>query len=71
VEGLFFTMKLETGLDEGCEGLRSPHQLQRELAFWIDEYYNHDRLHSRIGDLSPIDYEQQFIAAHTLTPVNP
>ncbi len=46
-------------------------ELQRDLAFWIEGYYNRERRHSTIGYLSPIDYEQQFIAARTLTPVNP
>ncbi|MGB5136652.1 MAG: IS3 family transposase [Prochlorococcaceae cyanobacterium] len=42
----------------------------RDLAFWIEGYYNRGRRHSTISYLSPIDYEQQFIAARTLTPVN-
>ena len=41
------------------------------MAFWIDGYYNRERRHSTIGYLSPIDYEQQFIATRTLTPARP
>ncbi|WP_370566488.1 IS3 family transposase, partial [Cyanobium sp. LEGE 06113] len=62
---------LELGLDDNRDTLISPQQLQRDLAFWIEGYYNRERRHSTIGYLSPIDYEQQFITARTLTPVNP
>ncbi|EAQ69087.1 integrase core domain protein [Synechococcus sp. RS9909] len=48
-----------------------PEQLQRDLAFWIEGYYNRERRHSTIDYLSPIDYEQQFITARTFSPVNP
>jgi hypothetical protein len=58
-------------LDDNRETLISPQQLQRDLAFWIEGSYNRERRHSTTGCLSPIDYEQQFIAAHTLTAVNP
>ena len=51
--------------------LISLQQLQRDLAFWIEGYYNRERRHSTIGYISPINYEQLFIAAPTLTPVNP
>jgi putative transposase len=71
VESFFSSLKLELSLDDHREELISPQQLQRDLAFWIEGYYNRERRHSTIGYLSPIDYEQQFIAASTLTPVNP
>jgi transposase InsO family protein len=71
VESFFSTLKLELNLDDDREVLISPQQLQRELAFWIEGYYNRERRHSTIGYMSPIDYEQAFIAARTLTPVNP
>jgi transposase InsO family protein len=58
-------------LDDNRETLISPQQLQRDLAFWIERYYNRERSHSTIGYISPIDYEQRFIAALTLNPVNP
>jgi len=53
------------------ETLKSPQKLIRQLAFWIDGYYNRERRHSTIGYLSPIDYEQTFIATRTLTTVKP
>jgi transposase InsO family protein len=71
VESFFSTLKLELNLDDDREVLISPQQLKRDLAFWIEGYYNRERRHSTIGYLSPIDYEQQFIAARTLTLVNP
>jgi transposase InsO family protein len=71
VESFFSTLKLELDLDDNREVLISPQQLQRDLAFWIEGYYNRERRHSTIGYISPIDYEQRFIVAPTLTPVNP
>ena len=71
VESFFSTLKLELDLDDNHQMLFSPQQLQRDLAFWIEGDYNNERRHSTIGYLSQIDYEQPFIAARTLTPVNP
>ena len=68
-ESLFSTLKLELDLDDNREALISPQQLQRGLAFWIEGSYNRERRYSTIGHISPIDYEQQFIAAPALTPV--
>ncbi len=69
VENRFSTIKLELDLDNIREALITPQQLQRDLAFWIRGYGNRERRHSTIGYLSPIDYEQRFIAAPTLTLV--
>ena len=71
VESFFSTLKLELDLDDNREQLITPQQLQRDLAFWIEGYYNRERRHSTIGYLSPIDFEQQAIAARTLTSANP
>jgi putative transposase len=71
VECFFSTLQLELDLDDDREALISPQQLQRDLALWIDACCNRERRHSTLGYLSPIGYEQQFIAAPTLTPVNP
>jgi transposase InsO family protein len=71
VESFFSTLKVELDLDDNRDTLISPQQLQRDLVFWIEGYYNRERRYSTIGYLSPIDYEQQFIAARTLTPVSP
>jgi transposase InsO family protein len=71
VESFFSTLKHELDLDVDEEALNSPQQLIRQLAFWIDGYYNRERLHSTIGYLSPIDYEQQFIVARTLANARP
>ena len=71
VESFFSTLQLELDLDDSRDTLISPQQLQRDLAFWIEGYYNREHRQSTIDYLSPIDYEQQLITAHTLTPVNP
>jgi hypothetical protein len=56
--------KMELDPDDNREALISSRRLQRDLAAWIEGYYNHERRHATISYLSPIDYEQQFIAAH-------
>ena len=66
-ESFFSTLKLELALDDNRKELIDPKELQRDLAFWIEGYYNRERRHSTIGYLSPIDYEQQFTVAHKLT----
>ena len=71
VESFFSTLKHELELDNNAKTLLSPQQLIREMAFWIDGYYNRERRHSTIGYLSPIDYEQQFINTRTLSHVEP
>ena len=71
VESFFSTLKHELDLDDDAETLKSPQQLIRQLAFWIDGYYNRERRHSTIGYLSPIDYEQQFINTRKLTTARP
>ena len=71
VESFFSTLKLELDLDDDAQILKSPQQLIRQLAFWIDGYYNSERRHSTIGYLRPIDYEQKFIATRTLTTARP
>ena len=71
VESLFSTLKHELGLDDDAETRISPRQLQRELAFWIDGYYNRERRHSTLNYLSPIDYEQQFVTTRTLSIADP
>ncbi len=70
-ESLFSPLKHELGLDDDAETRISPRQLQRDLAFWIDGYYNRERRHSTLGYLSQIDYEQKFINARTLTLADP
>lgn len=70
VKSFFSTLKLELDLDDNREDRISPQQLQRDLAFWIEGYYNRERRHSTIGYLSPIHYEQRAVACPTITPVN-
>ena len=67
-ESFFSTLKLELDLDDNRKELIAPQQLQRDLAVWIEGYYNRERRHSTIGYLSPIVYEQQFVSTPKLTP---
>ncbi|MFY8150438.1 MAG: integrase core domain-containing protein [Prochlorococcaceae cyanobacterium] len=71
MESFFSTLKLELDLDDDRDVLLTPQQLQSDLAFWIEGYYNRERGHSTIGYLSPIEYKQRPSTAPTLTLVNP
>ncbi len=71
VESFFSTLKHELDLDDDAEALFSTQQLQSRLAFWIDGDHNRERRHATIRYLSPIDDEQQYIAARTLTTARP
>ena len=57
VESFFATLKDELDVELGL--LRTPDELLRDLAFWIDGYYNPERRHSSIGYYSPIGFEQR------------
>ena len=67
-ESFFSPLKHELDLDDAAQVHLSPEQLLRQLAFWIEGYYNRQRRHSMIGYLSRVDYEQQFINTRTLSP---
>ena len=71
MESFFSTFKHKLDLDDDPQILLSSQQLQSRLAFWIDGYYNLERRHSTNGYLSPINYEQQYVTARTLTTVRP
>jgi transposase InsO family protein len=47
VESFFATLKDELEVELGL--LRTPEELLKDLAFWIDGYYNPERRHSSIG----------------------
>jgi putative transposase len=38
-----------------------------QVARWV-HWYNHQRLHSSIGDLPPLEFEHAHRQAHTVTP---
>ena len=42
---------------------RSRDQLELAIVEWVG-WYNHDRLHSELGDIPPIEYEQLHAARH-------
>jgi len=66
VESFFSTHKFVLDLDDDAKTLFNPAQIQRLLAFWIEDYNNRKRRHSTIGFLSPINYGQ----CHVATPTN-
>lgn len=70
-EIFFYTLKHELGLDHAAQALLNPQQLLRQLAHWIECYYNRKHRHSTNGYLSPIDYEHQFTNTRTLSSVMP
>lgn len=42
VQSFFSTLKLELALDDNRKELLDPKQPQRDLAFWIEVYYNRE-----------------------------
>ena len=57
VESFFATLKDELEVELGL--LRTPEELLKDMAFWIDGYYNPERRHSSIGYYSPIAFENR------------
>jgi putative transposase len=55
-ESFFRTLKVELA-DESPWPSRSA--ATRAIAAYIDQFYNRERLHSRLGYLSPVSFEQQ------------
>jgi transposase InsO family protein len=41
-------------------GVCSPDQLHTQVAFWIDGFYNQQRIHSTLGYLSPVEFERRY-----------
>jgi transposase InsO family protein len=31
------------------------------VVTWIEEWYNRERMHSSLGDISPLEFESQFV----------
>ena len=56
-ESWFATLKIE-GIDGIVYGDRA--EARTSLFDYIEVFYNRQRLHSKLGYLSPLDYEQQF-----------
>jgi putative transposase len=57
VESFFATLKDELEVELGL--LRTPEELLKDLAFWIDGYYNPERRNSSIGYYSPLAFENR------------
>lgn len=56
VESFFRTLKTEC-----YHGLvyKNEHELRMALSGYLDSYYNVKRIHTSIGDMSPLEFEQQ------------
>jgi putative transposase len=65
VESFFSSLKTELGLVHGRFDSRA--QGRREIAEYIDVFYNHERLHSSLDYVSPVEYERDCCAAGSVT----
>lgn len=71
MENFISTLKHVLVLDDARKELISPELLQCDLAFQNEGSYKRERPHSTVIYLRSIDYDRQFIAACTLTSLNP
>ena len=55
VESLFGTMKQETGLNRIYA--KNSNELEYILFDWIESWYNSNRNHSTLGNISPLEFE--------------
>lgn len=55
MESFFKSLKTEIGPTHGLQSA----ELTATLIEYIENYYNHERLHSAIGYMSPLSFEQQ------------
>ena len=60
VESFFATLKTELVTDARWQ---TRPEARAELAAYLDGWYNYERRHSSLGYLSPVQYEQQHLAA--------
>jgi transposase InsO family protein len=60
MESFFHTLKTELVYRTTFE---TQEQAQREIFEYIEVWYNRQRLHSALGYLSPVEYEQQHLAS--------
>jgi transposase InsO family protein len=61
VESFFATLKTELVADARWE---TRAEARSAVVAWIEGWYNRQRMHSSLGDISPVEYEAQ-IAAQT------
>lgn len=57
--GLYKTEVIMRDCPRNWSGLR---EVERETAEWV-HWYNHDRLHSSVGYLPPVEWEANYAAA--------
>lgn len=59
-ESFFSTLKTELVYRTP---LMAPQEAKTTIAEWIEVFYNHQRRHSAIGFISPVEFEQQYLNA--------
>jgi putative transposase len=62
--GLFKT----EAIDDGGRSWRTRAQVEWQVARWVT-WYNATRLHSSIGNLPPVEFEQDHRQAQTVAPI--
>ena len=61
VESFFATLKTELVTDARWQ---TRAEAKSAVVTWIEGWYNRERMHSTLGDISPVEFEAQ-IAART------
>lgn len=56
-ESFFETLKKE---EVYLSDYRTPEEAQRQIQHFIEQVYNHNRLHSSLGYVPPVEYELQY-----------
>jgi transposase InsO family protein len=59
MESFWATLKSDLGLNKPYQ---TKEEARRAIFDYIEVFYNRRRIHSALGDLSPLDYEQQCVA---------
>lgn len=59
MESFWATIKADLGINKPY---RTKEEARRAIFDYIETFYNRRRIHSALGDLSPLDYEQQRVA---------
>jgi putative transposase len=59
MESFWATLKSDLGINKPYQ---TKEEARRAIFDYIEVFYNRRRIHSALGDLSPLDYEQQCVA---------
>jgi putative transposase len=58
VESFFASLKTELAADARWE---TRAEARSAVVEWIERWYNRERMHSSLGDISPVEFERQFV----------